>query len=614
MLSKKSQPALRLISCRKTKHATIARRYALRPVVEVTGEFIALSPHLRLGKIAFRDAKRLFRRHRPQADIRSGLPPAAVHQTARPLLITKGDGILDSTNFERMKGYLNDLLREMPVTERIERLSRLHRDPRIESFISDEERHGKTKWLIHYDGLKPYFDGLSPEDSEQLKSWAVKECRQAEIEHHQRELDRLETKELPKLVNERLPVQRNGRRIAVFLDGTSNTPEELRHIGNYDLLEPPPITNVVRLLRGVVTDNTKTDLPQIIGYFRGVATEGSTPTRLVDGLSGHGLSRIVLDAYRFISHNLEWSGANSATLYQDEVYIFGFSRGAYAARALSGFLNKLGLIRKDGLMLLPFFFSQYQKLLSKGEEFDARTLRIWENYVHPEYRSIPVKFLGVWDTVGSLGIPVTGLSWITVDYDKFHDTTLTKNVTHAYQALAIHELRRPFKPVFWTKKADPSQTVEQVWFAGAHSNVGGGYEQTGLSSYALDWMAYKAQQTGLVLDLPYFKSELGSRKNQEPIALSRNFRHGKPGSWSKTKMYRGRLERPLELAKINAYLAKYFPAQRMDANIFQQMRTHWSVGDRLKVPQRYLTDKASFARLDAISAKLPAVARTESLV
>jgi hypothetical protein len=155
--------------------------------------------------------------------------------------------------------------------------------------------------------------------------------------------------------------------------------------------------------------------------------------------------------------------------------------------------------------------------------------------------------------------------------------------------------------------------VEQVWFAGAHSNVGGGYERTGLSGYALDWMAYKAQQTGLVLDLPYFQSELRGRRNQESIALSRNVRHGEPGLWRKTKMYRGILERPLELVKINEYLDQYFPGQQMDADVFQQMRTHWSVGERLKVSQSYLTDSASFVKLDAISAKLPTVSRTETL-
>jgi uncharacterized protein (DUF2235 family) len=520
---------------------------------------------------------------------------------------------LDATTFKRMIGYLNVLLRELPLNERIQRLSRLHRDPRIEAFISNKDRSTESRWHIHYDGLKPYFDELTREDSELLTRWAAQKCRQAKIERGQRKDVRSDTKPLPGQDNFKLPMRRNGRRIAVFLDGTSNTPEELRHIATYDLLKPPPITNVVRLLRGVVTDDNKTDLSQLIGYFRGLATEGSAPTRLVDGMSGRGLSRIILDAYRFISHNLEWTDADSAKLLQDEVYIFGFSRGAYAARALSGFLNRVGLIKKDALMLLPFFFSQYQKLLFTGVDFDARTERIWHDSVQPEYRSIPVKFLGVWDTVGSLGIPVTGLSWMAVDYDRFHTTTLTPNVTHAYQALAIHELRRPFKPVFWTKKAGPSQRVEQVWFAGAHSNIGGGYERTGLSCYALDWMAYKAQQTGLVLDLPYFHSAFHTRGTQESIALSRNVRHGAPGLWRKTKLYRGILERPLELVTINEYLDRYFPGQRMEDDIFTQMRAHWSVRDRLKVSQHYLTDSASFINLDTISVTLPTVARTETI-
>jgi hypothetical protein len=114
-----------------------------------------------------------------------------------------------------------------------------------------------------------------------------------------------------------------------------------------------------------------------------------------------------------------------------EAEFVGFSRGAYAARALSGFLNRLGLIRKEGLWLLPFFFKRYQELLHTGRDFDARTERLWLNYVHPEFRSIPVHFLGVWDTVAALGIPVKGLSRLTVNYESFHDASLTPNVTHA---------------------------------------------------------------------------------------------------------------------------------------------------------------------------------------
>ncbi len=407
----------------------------------------------------------------------------------------------------------------------------------------------------------------------------------------------------------------SGRRIVVFIDGTSNTPEELEDTKKYTLAQPPPITNVLRLLRGVITDDQHTDKPQVIGYFRGVATEGSVATKTIDGISGRGLERIVLDAYRFISHNLEWIGDSNARLYQDEIFIFGFSRGAFAARALSGFLNKVGLLKKALLLDLPFYFAAYQDLLFKGRDFDPGVkLRLKES-VHPEYTSIPVKFLGVWDTVGALGIPVKGLSSFTVEQERFHNTELTKNVTHACQALAVHELRSPFKPIFWTKKAFPSQMLDQVWFSGAHSNVGGGYIGCGLSSYALDWMAYKAEKAGLKLDSPYFTIQLDGRNHQEPIALSRNFRHGEDGFGKSFKTYWTVFERPLSLADIDKYLKSNFPRQpTMDVAVFSSMKAHWSVGDRLQVKQNYSADGRSFARLDESSAKLPLVDRTESLI
>jgi hypothetical protein len=172
--------------------------------------------------------------------------------------------------------------------------------------------------------------------------------QQAELERQRAVLER-QRAELERQKAERAGQISRGRHIVVFMDGTSNTPEELRHTLKYDLLNPPPITNVVRLMRGVFTDDSQTGIPQVISYFRGVGTEGSVATRLIDGASGRGLSRSILDAYRFISHNLEWVGDSAKKLgTEDKIFIFGFSRGAYAARALSGFLNRLGLIRKDG--------------------------------------------------------------------------------------------------------------------------------------------------------------------------------------------------------------------------------------------------------------------------
>lgn len=505
-------------------------------------------------------------------------------------------------------------------------------------FITALKATTASSAYIHYKVLAEFFENPDGLDELRVRHWideklmelrrqkAERDNIQTEIRMIQRIRERIRSRvriRILQRIRSRVSSanastnSRTGRRIVVFIDGTRNTPEELGHIPDYNEGKPPPITNVIRLLRGVMTDDNNTSLPQIIGYFRGVATEGSTITKLIDAGSGRGLSRIILDAYRFISHNLEWFNTDQARTDRDQIYIFGFSRGAYAARSLNGFLNRFGLVKKQELWRLPFFYEAHQKLLASGGDLDPIVKKIWLDCVHPEYHSIPVHFLGVWDTVGALGIPVSGLSWITVDYERLHDTSLTPNVTHAYQALAIHELRHPFKPVFWTSKARTSQIVEQVWFAGAHANVGGGYKGVGLSSYSLDWMAYKAQKAGLELDAAYFARELAWKNINEPIAISRRFGHGESGLIKGRKMYLKAFERPLELKGskgIETYLKEYFPAQTMALNVFKDMMAHWSVAERLSLGPTYVDDKACFERLDELSRALPLVSRAQSLV
>lgn len=122
------------------------------------------------------------------------------------------------------------------------------------------------------------------------------------------------------------------------------------------------------------------------------------------------------------------------------------------------------------------------------------------------YRPLPIHFLGVWDTVGSLGVPGATDRVASARVMGFHDTTLAANVSNAYQALALHELREDFKPDFWTEKAYDAQFVQQVWFPGAHSDVGGGTKDhrgnpvTSLSSGPLEWMIRKATDCGLAFE------------------------------------------------------------------------------------------------------------------
>ncbi len=112
-----------------------------------------------------------------------------------------------------------------------------------------------------------------------------------------------------------------------------------------------------------------------------------------------------------------------------------------------------------------------------------------------------IEMIGVWDTVGALGIPLRGLRSLTRKKHQFHDTELSGIVRRACHALAIDEHRGPFAPTLWSPASKPGQTIEQVWFCGAHSDVGGGYAETGLSDAALEWMLAQAKAAGLAQDL-----------------------------------------------------------------------------------------------------------------
>jgi hypothetical protein len=137
-----------------------------------------------------------------------------------------------------------------------------------------------------------------------------------------------------------------------------------------------------------------------------------------------------------------------------------------------------------------------------------------------ERHVIPIHFLGVWDTVGALGVPLEVIRWMIRKRIEFHDTELAPNVTYAYHALAIHEYRRDFPPTLWTVTRS-GQTVEQVWFPGAHSDVGGGLSETGLSDVTLLWMAERAMRIGLGMNLNYL-----SNTRPDPLVPVTNSRTG----------------------------------------------------------------------------------------
>lgn len=270
-------------------------------------------------------------------------------------------------------------------------------------------------------------------------------------------------------VGDRYP-PRGMARLVVCCDGTWSTPWQGRR------------TNVVRLYDAVLPRGPDR-VRQHAHYVEGVGTRPWE--RLLGGVFGLGLSANVTEAYRFLAERFEPG---------DDVHLVGFSRGAYTARSTAGLIRNAGLLRREHLDRLDEAYALYR---GRTRPDDAAAVRFRERWSH-ETR---IRFVGVWDTVGALGVPraVPGLGWLNRRW-QFHDTTLSSSVDVAAQALAIDERRPPFAPTLWVNEPAPGQRVAQVWFAGSHADVGGGHQEHGLADVALVWLAEQATSAGLALD------------------------------------------------------------------------------------------------------------------
>jgi len=275
------------------------------------------------------------------------------------------------------------------------------------------------------------------------------------------------------------------KRLVVCCDGTWNTPDQK------DRGVPRP-SNVVKLARWVLPQAGDGSVQKTY-YDRGVGT-GDLVDRLFGGAFGVGLSHNAREAYQFLSSNHEPG---------DEVYLFGFSRGAYTVRRVAGMLRKCGLAPNADEAMIKQAYAVYAKRESRAEGGADSKAALAFRDKHGAQR-IPIRLLGVWDTVGSHGIAgVLGQLGSAFSKARFHDRVLSSDVEHACHAVAIDECRRLFQPTLLQQSrtgAQRSHVLEQSWFAGVHSNVGGGYENTGLSDIALHWMAARAQARGLALD------------------------------------------------------------------------------------------------------------------
>jgi uncharacterized protein (DUF2235 family) len=277
----------------------------------------------------------------------------------------------------------------------------------------------------------------------------------------------------------------NNKKLVVFFDGTWNSADQHSKDGK---LCP---TNVAKLFIATLTHDLLQN-EQIIHYVKGVGTKKLE--RISGGGFGYGISDNIKDGYQFLVSNYEDG---------DDIYIFGFSRGAFTARSLAGLIYNVGILTRDKLYLIDKAYDIYKDKSQDWHPDSPNSLAFKEEHTWSNER---IKFLGVFDTVGALGAPFgIILGWLV---DKlfgcsFHDTKLSSIIENAYHALAIDERRLVFQATLMTPNAlhNNDEHFAQQWFPGVHSNIGGGYPNTGLSDLALKWMADKAQQHGLNLDL-----------------------------------------------------------------------------------------------------------------
>ena len=260
------------------------------------------------------------------------------------------------------------------------------------------------------------------------------------------------------------------RRLIVCADGTWNRPDQEDHGQS----SPTNVVKMQRAIRSVASDG----MSQIVYYHSGVGT-GDALDKLLGGMFGEGLDRNILECYEFVVNNFHLG---------DELYLFGFSRGAYTARSLAGLIRNSGVLHQEYASMAKEAFSLYRdRDPAKHPNSDA-AVKFRKSFSY----DVEIKCVGVWDTVGALGIPIGLLEKFSAHKYAFHDVTLSSHIKNALHALAIDERRKPFAPTLWEQsKEDADQNrnwLEQAWFAGVHSNIGGGYADAGLSDIAFLWM------------------------------------------------------------------------------------------------------------------------------
>ncbi|KAI4251938.1 MAG: hypothetical protein LQ352_004565 [Teloschistes flavicans] len=286
---------------------------------------------------------------------------------------------------------------------------------------------------------------------------------------------------------------RSRKRLIACCDGTWL--DASMGLMNKKLPIPSNVTRITHAIKAKSSDG----IPQVVFYDAGVGTEGGIINKIIGGATAKGLTDNIRQVYSFLANNY----SNG-----DDIFLLGFSRGAFTARSVAGLIGGVGLLTKSGLPDLAEVFKDFQHRRDPNYQpanpnipFPRKPSASDPAYAQTMEREgltrlgIKVKVVAVFDTVGSLGIPRIG--WLerlsiqsrgTKEF-LFYDTSLDNHIENAYQALALDENRTAFAPAVWEKPVDNMTNLRQVWFPGVHSNVGGGsYEDQGMANISLAWM------------------------------------------------------------------------------------------------------------------------------
>jgi uncharacterized protein (DUF2235 family) len=347
------------------------------------------------------------------------------------------------------------------------------------------------------------------------------------------------------------------KRLVVYFDGTWSLPTAK--------------TNVHRLYE-ITAARDEAGVVQQKQYYSGVGTRALEWLR--GGVLGYGTGRRIREAYGWVQANYEDG---------DHVFVLGFSRGAYSARSLAGMIARCGLLRRDATTTVDEVFRRYA---DKNQELVA------------DSRRIDIHFLGVWDTVGALGVPWGNIPGLSRRGTLFHNTSPSPRYRNMFHALAVDEHRPDFEPTLWTagdSPADrftlqPDQRLEQCWFVGSHGDVGGGSGlEPGLSRIPLAWMYDRARECGLA-----FTAQVTEGENSYRLSIGDSFATFLLGAYRVARLNR-RYYRPIGRETMETPTGQGHP---LNETVHETVFDRWREDAAYREKARNLVEWAGARHLD----------------